>query len=460
VRGTAEDASSHDSSHFESGCFEIHFKYRCTSRPQRKEGVLKKARNQKGSLCLSANGSGTQVWIFRWWDTLPDGKRVRRKRQVGSFQQYKTEAAAEKAVRGWRLAVSTNQTGVLNGLTMKDLIAHFREKELVDKGEDGRAWSTRDRYEGYLNCWIEPRWGREELTSIKAPLVEEWLRKLTQKPRKRKRPITTDQVGEPEPLAPASKAKIRNLLSVLFNHAIRWEFTDRNPISGPNRGAGVRQSSKRQTIPDILEVPEMLAILAKLQLRERVLLLLDMSTGLRRGELTGIKWGDIDYENLLIDVQRSVVDQVVGRCKTEASKKPVPIDEFTAKDLQTWHLETPYREPEDWVFTSNSSRAGQNRGKQPLWLSSIMRYHIQPVVHELGIQKRISWHTFRRTYSTLLHANGEDVKVVQELLRHGSVKVTMDVYAQAQMPAKRKAQQKVVEMMRPEARQKTLFVGT
>lgn len=421
---------------------------------------MKKARNQKGCLCLSVNGSGTQVWIFRWWETLPDGKRVRRKRQVGSLQQYKTEAAAEKAVRSWRLAVSANQIGVLSGITMKDLITHFRENELVDKGDDGRAWSTRDRYEAYLNCWIEPRWGREELAAIKAPMVEEWLRMLKQKPRKRERLESGGLEGELKPLAPASKAKIRNLLSVLFNHAIRWEFTDRNPISGPNRGAGVRQSSKRQNIPDILEISEMLAILSKLQLRERVLLFLDMVTGLRRGELTGIKWGDIDYENLLIDVQRSVVDQVVGRCKTEASKKPVPIDEFTAKDLRAWYLETPYREPTDWVFASNSSRAGEKRGKQPLWLSSIMRYHIQPVVQELGIQKRISWHTFRRTYSTLLHANGEDVKVVQELLRHGSVKVTMDVYAQAQMPAKRKAQQKVVEMMRPEVRQKMLFVGT
>jgi hypothetical protein len=81
-------------------------------------------------------------------------------------------------------------------------------------------------------------------------------------------------------LAPASKARIRDLMSVLFNHAIRWEFTDRNPISGPNKGAGVRQSSKRQSVPDILEVSEIQAIVAELQLRERVLLFLDMATGL------------------------------------------------------------------------------------------------------------------------------------------------------------------------------------
>jgi integrase len=46
--------------------------------------------------------------------------------------------------------------------------------------------------------------------------------------------------------------------------------------------------------------------------------------------------------------------------------------------------------------------------------------------------KRIGWRTFRRTYTALLHANGEDVKVVRELLRHGSSRMTMDVYAQVQ----------------------------
>ena len=85
--------------------------------------------------------------------------------------------------------------------------------------------------------------------------------------------------------------------------------------------------------------------------------------------------------------------------------------------------ETPFREPEDWVFATNSSRAGKKRGKQPLWLSTVMRYHIEPVVRKLGIKKRVDWHTFRRTYATLLKANGEDVKVVQELLRHGSIRV-------------------------------------
>jgi integrase len=97
---------------------------------------------------------------------------------------------------------------------------------------------------------------------------------------------------------------------------------------------------------------------------------------------------------------------------------------------------------------NRESRAGTKLGKQPVWLSKVMSYGIQPVAKRLGIAKRIGWHTFRRTYSTLLHANGEEVNVAQELLRHGSAGITVDVYAQALTPAKRNARGKVVAMLR------------
>jgi integrase len=126
----------------------------------------------------------------------------------------------------------------------------------------------------------------------------------------------------------------------------------------------------------------------------------------------------------------------------------VPIDEYTAKDLLAWRRLTPYNKPGDWVFATDSARAGEKRGKQPLWLSKVMQYHIQPLVESLGINKRVSWHTFRRTFTSLLTANNENVKVVQDLLRHASSKVTLDVYAQARMQDKRRAQQRIVKRLR------------
>ncbi len=62
---------------------------------------------------------------------------------------------------------------------------------------------------------------------------------------------------------------------------------------------------------------------------------------------------------------------------------------------------------------------------------------------------RIGWHTFRHTFGTILNANGENPKVIQELLRHSNLKVTMDTYVQAVTDEKRKEQSKVVKMLLP-----------
>jgi integrase len=79
-----------------------------------------------------------------------------------------------------------------------------------------------------------------------------------------------------------------------------------------------------------------------------------------------------------------------------------------------------------------------------------MKRHTQPVAKAIGIHKKIGWHTFRHSFGTLLKANGEDVKTVQELLRHANSRITLDVYTQAVNSNKRAAQSKVVRMMVPD----------
>jgi site-specific recombinase XerD len=80
-----------------------------------------------------------------------------------------------------------------------------------------------------------------------------------------------------------------------------------------------------------------------------------------------------------------------------------------------------------------------------------MRNLIRPAAVELGITERIGWHTFRHTYSSLLRATGADIKVMQELLRHASSRVTLDTYTQAVTLHKRKAQSDVVRLFRTSA---------
>jgi len=156
------------------------------------------------------------------------------------------------------------------------------------------------------------------------------------------------------PLARGSRAKIRNLMSALFSHAIRWEWTERNPIKS------VRQSAKRMRTPDVLTPEEIMALLKRLPEPLRTAAELDAFTGLRRGELIGLQWADVDFENLVIHVRRSVVMMVQGTPKTEASAKDVPLDAAVVESLLKLRLTSPYNRESDWVFASPIKR-GSNR---------------------------------------------------------------------------------------------------
>ena len=83
-----------------------------------------------------------------------------------------------------------------------------------------------------------------------------------------------------------------------------------------------------------------------------------------------------------------------------------------------------------------------------------MKRRIRPVARANGINKNIGWHTFRHSFGTLLKANGEDVKTVQELLRHANSRITLDVCTQAVNSNKRAAQSKVVRMIVSDVGQK------
>ena len=233
------------------------------------------------------------------------------------------------------------------------------------------------------------------------------------------------------PLARPTKAKLRNQLSALFSHAIRHELYDRlNPISS------VRQSAKREKTPDTLTVSEMHAILASLpDLMRRLVVLLAAVTALRRSEIRGLRWSDIDFGKLWINLRVGVVQRHLTKLKTEASAKGVPIPQELVDLLAEWREVCAYPEDSDWVFASPTKA-----GKSPIWLDTVMSDYVKPAARKLGISKRIGWHTFRHSFATYLGQRGENVKVVQELMRHSNPSVTMTLYQQADVDAKRTAQ--------------------
>jgi len=186
---------------------------------------------------------------------------------------------------------------------------------------------------------------------------------------------------------------------VKFSHAIRYGWATQNPITA------VRTSSKRLKDPEILTTQEFRDLVCDLDQRERVIVLLAGSTALRRGELFGLRWEDVDFEKQLVRVTHSIFRNVQGDTKTAASRKPVPLPPIVVEELKQWRATSLYRSEKDYLFPS-----AQKNGEQPLQPDMILKRHIRPALQHLGNEKAIGWHSFRHGMSNLLRECGVDVK--------------------------------------------------
>lgn len=309
-----------------------------------------------------------------------DGSTTRRSAVIGTVEQYRTKADAWKACEFLR---STINRETKTPRTVAELVTHYQEKEMTEASN--KSYSTRAAYAVYLRNWIVPKWGEFSLSDVRTVAVEDWLRTIT--------------------LSNGSKAKIRNLMSALFNHAMRYEWADKNPIRL------VRQSAKRERTPDVLTAEEIKTLLLNLEGPYYVMTFLAAVTGLRVSELLALKWEDVNFAEGEITLTRAIVCQHVGSLKTAASQKPIPMGEGLSALLLDWRGRCLYNQHSDYVFAS-----AEKDGKQPLWPSSAMSKHIRPAAKLAGITKHVRWHVFRHSFATLLKGNGEDVKTVAGII--------------------------------------------
>ena len=180
---------------------------------------MRRTRYQDGSLRLRER-SGENTWEYRWYEVQVDGSRKRCSVNLGTIQHYPTEAAALKAASALRANINMETPRTqLQAISFETLVEHYRLKEMGEGS--GKTFATVETYEGYLRRWILPRWKSYRLRDVKPVSVEEWLKTL--------------------PLTNGSRAKIRNMMHAIFNHAIRW---------GAQPQPHHPRSSERETLAD------------------------------------------------------------------------------------------------------------------------------------------------------------------------------------------------------------------
>ena len=128
--------------------------------------------------------------------------------------------------------------------------------------------------------------------------------------------------------------------------------------------------------------------------------------------------------------------------KTDGSDAPVPLGDVLADALQSWHRNTLYAKPDDWIFPSTKMK-----GRTPLSASMMAADKIRPAAIKVGIRlepgQRFGFHNFRHSLATFLINKGKDVKTIQGLLRHAKASTTLDLYSQAIDASKLQAQRDI-----------------
>jgi integrase len=369
------------------------------------------------------------VWVFRWSQVV-NGRRHQPKIVIGTTTQFPTEAAANREVDRLRVRLNEDsQSSSLKPITFGQLINHYLDHELPRLSKSARIGNK-----SYVKNWIEPAWHGHIACSMKTMQIQEWL----------------DKIRRPD----GTKLKIKNVLSTIFSHGVRWELVQRNPVCGQggtpgHRGAstGVRQSNRVSIKRVVLAAGVVRDTLEQLPLREATMALLDAVTALRASELIALKWKNVGWDTGILHSEFALVE---GELKeTKSRSNPLPLAQPVLDVLRLWREHTPYRSDEDWIFASP-----HYRGKTPYTYQILFRRHVRPVIERVSGLKSskaapLGWHTLRRSLATLLISNGENVKVTQSQLRHTTPKITLELYAQAVSTDQQKAHRKIVRMVLP-----------
>lgn len=172
----------------------------------------KQRRHQRGYLRCVKRKKGPAKWEFLWREVGPTGDLRRRTTVIGSVEQYPTAESASAAINGLRVSVNDACNRQFHkSVLVGDIVDHYIKTELGEVSE-WYSKATKMIYRDILKAWIRPHWAVNDIRDVRTVAVENWLKQLRRK--------------DGKPLSNSTKAKIRNLMSVLFNHAIRYEWLE------------------------------------------------------------------------------------------------------------------------------------------------------------------------------------------------------------------------------------------
>lgn len=360
-----------------------------------------------GSLSLRRDARGAESWYGQWWiGARRVTRRIGTKRERGTRRGL-TRAQAERELqrridRGLATPIDSRVTVDEAGQRLIDHLTSL-----------GRKRSTLAEYRSFLRVHLASHFGEKALDAIGPRDVEGFI-------------AAKRRDGK----ATKSILNYLGLLHTIFDYAEKRGLARSNPVKlvdKPERPAGD---------PDIrfLDEAELGGVLRAVPEdargpTERALYITAAMTGLRQGELLGLRWRDIDWSAARIRVRRSYVRGEFGTPKSRRSSRSVPLADRVAGALERHFQGSSFSGDDDLVFCHPESGAPLDRSR--------LTKRFKAAAQRAGVRE-VRFHDLRHTFGTRMAAAGIALRTLQEWMGHRDFKTTL-IYADYQ-PSSREAE--------------------
>lgn len=308
------------------------------------------------------------------------------------------------------------------------LLRTFVLESYFPTAEKDLRGSTLRGYKAIWRNYLEPRLGHRRVREIRTFDAQQAMDSIVR--------------DNPE-LRQATLSRVKSFMSAVFNEAIRLGLRDddKNPVASDKHGnGGIRircaKSMKGKGDTFAYSLDDIREILDALSEPSKILMAVAAYTGLRRGEIVGLRWED--YDGKVIWVRRNICfgergEMSVELPKTDASEAPVPVIAPLRKILDAWKAKAQVTSG-CWIFQAGFTRKKDHPESlldaaklTPLSPANVLRDVVLPALEKEEIEWH-GYHAFRRGLATNLRALGVDDLTISEILRHSDVKVTRDAY--------------------------------
>ena len=380
----------------------------------------------KGAVRRPRTAGGT--WSYRI-DLGLDSEGRRQQKQVGGFRTKKdAQAALNEALAGLQRGTYVAPS--------RQTVAAFLEL-WIDGARSELAITAWTNYGDIIRRYIVPHLGSKRLVDLSPLDVKAWHAALLDHGRM-----------DGGALAVASVQLAHRILHRALADAVRWNLIPANPASGARVPRGERKEMRVWTAD---EAATFLAAVADDRLA--ALWILALHTGLRRGELAGLRWKDVDLDagTLTVAQQRTNANhEVVVSAPKSKSQRQLVLAPATVAALSLHRRRQraerlalgPAWTDTGYVFVDEAGQPYHPQRYLPMFHAACER---------AGVPK-IRLHDVRHTMATLALQAGVHPKVVQEQLGHSAINVTMDVYSHVPQAVRRESASKIAGAVRQRMR--------